>query len=181
MNTLATKCNQRKPWYREPWPWILMTGPTVVVIAGIFTAWIAYTHGDPVISEDYYRKGLAAAQTLASSERANELGLQAGVRLSADDSVSVTLVADAGEGVDGRAFKAPSEIRLTLSHPTRAGLDQTQTLLLEGGVYRGRLHLPASGNWLLLIESEGGGAEGWRLLGKVILPATEVKIGRVVP
>ena len=167
MNTLL----QRKPWYREPWPWILMSGPAIVVVAGIFTAWIAYTRGDPVISEDYYRKGLAAAQTLASSERAQMLGVQAVVRLSADDSVSVTLSAA------GKDFTAPPVIQLTLSHPTRAGLDQTQALTLVGETYRGRLHLPASGHWLLLIESEGRAGEGWRLLGKVILPATEVKIG----
>lgn len=175
MATLATALIQRKPWYREPWPWILMAGPTIVVVAGIFTAWIAYTRGDPVISEDYYRKGLAAAQTLASSERANELGLQAGVRLSADDSVSVSLAAE------GREFVPPPEIRLTLSHPTRAGLDQTQMLRLEGATYRGRLHLPASGNWLLLLESTDANGQGWRLLGKVILPATEVKISAATP
>ena len=174
MNTLL----QRKPWYREPWPWILMTGPVVVIIAGIFTAWIAYTRGDPVLSEDYYRKGLVVAQTIASSERAQAMGLQAAVRLSADDNVSVTL--NAGSS-DGAKFAAPPQIQLTLSHPTRAGLDQTQTLSLAGGIYRGRLHLPASGHWLLMIESEDATGQGWRLLGKVILPASEVKIGSEVP
>lgn len=168
MNTLA----QHKPWYREPWPWLLMAGPVIVIVAGVFTAWIAYTYGDPLISEDYYRKGLAAPQTIASSERAYALGLEARVRLSADDAVSVVLDAANGD------FKAPAEIRLTLSHPTRAGLDQTQTLYREGGAYRGRLHLPASGHWLLLIEND---AQGWRMLGKVILPATEVKIGGAAP
>jgi hypothetical protein len=147
-----------------------MTGPTVVVIAGIFTAWIAYTRGDTLISEDYYRKGLAAPQTLASSERASALGLQASVRLTADDTVSVVL------GSDHNDFRAPSTIRLTLSHPTRAGLDQIQTLQREGDAYRGRLHLPASGHWLLLIEND---EQGWRMLGKVILPATEVKIDAI--
>ncbi len=168
MHTLA----QRKPWYREPWPWILMAGPAIVVVAGIITAWIAYTRGDTVISEDYYRRGLAAAQTLASSERAHALGLEARVRLSAGDEVSVTLAAS------DSSFKAPSEIRLTLSHPTRAGLDQNQRLALAGSVYQGRLHLPASGHWLLLIENE---EQGWRMLAKVILPASEVKIGAVAP
>jgi hypothetical protein len=30
-----------RPWYREPWPWILAAGPFIVVIAGIYTAWLA--------------------------------------------------------------------------------------------------------------------------------------------
>jgi hypothetical protein len=147
-----------------------MSGPLIVVVAGIFTAWIAYTRGDPVISEDYYRKGLAASQTLASDARAQAMGLQAAVRLSENDTVSVALSAT-------KDFQAPPTIRLTLSHPTRAGLDQMQTLQREGERYRGRLHLPQSGHWLLLIENDAPGEGAWRMLGKVILPATEVKIG----
>lgn len=169
MNTL-TLTAQRKPWYREPWPWILMSGPLIVVVAGIITAWIAYTRGDTLISEDYYRKGLQVQQTIASSERAEAYGLQAQIRLTAADEVSVALAATHGD------FKAPAQIRLTLSHPTRAGLDQTVMLQLQGSNYVGRLHLPQSGHWLLLIESATPGAETWRMLGKVILPATEVKI-----
>jgi hypothetical protein len=30
-----------KPWYREPWPWLLMAGPAIVVVAGLFTAYLA--------------------------------------------------------------------------------------------------------------------------------------------
>lgn len=159
----------RTPWYREPWPWILMSGPLIVVVAGLFTAWIAYTRGDPVLTEDYYLKGLAASQTLASNARAQTLGLHAAVRLSANDVVSVTLSGDKG-------FQPPATIRVTLSHPTRAGLDQMQTLYREGDRYHGRLHLPQSGHWLLLIENDAQGAQAWRMLGKVVLPATEVKI-----
>ncbi len=33
-----------QPWYREPWPWILMAGPATVVVAGLITAWLAF-HG----------------------------------------------------------------------------------------------------------------------------------------
>ena len=157
----------RKPWYREPWPWILMSGPLIVVVAGIITTWIAYTKGDSLVTDDYYRKGLAAQQTLASSAQAETYGLQAAMRL-AGDQVRVELTArDAG-------FVAPASLQVTLSHPTRAGLDQTRTLVREGDQYRGQLHLPQSGHWLLLIEDE---TQHWRLLGKVILPASEVRIG----
>ena len=30
-----------KPWYREPWPWIMMAGPAAVVVAGAVTMWLA--------------------------------------------------------------------------------------------------------------------------------------------
>lgn len=159
----------RKPWYREPWPWILMTGPLIVVVAGCFTAWIAYTKGDPLVTDDYYLKGLAAKQTLASSERAEALGLQARVRL-AGDQVELRL-----QAIDAR-FAPPQHLRLTLSHPTRAGLDQIQVLELNGNVYRGPLRVPQSGHWLLQIEDD---LQSWRLLGKVVLPDNaDVVIGR---
>jgi hypothetical protein len=166
MNTLI----QRSPWYREPWPWILITGPLVVVIAGLTTAWIAYTRGDTVISEDYYRQGLAVQQTLVSSDNARAHGLTAGVKMTADGNVRLSLAAR------DRDFVPPAAIRMTLSHPTRAGLDQTAVLQRGVNGYAGQLHLPQSGHWLLLIESSGTETDGWRILGKVILPAIEVKI-----
>ena len=40
----------KKPWYREPWPWILMSGPAIVVVAGTATAIIAIRTADPVVA-----------------------------------------------------------------------------------------------------------------------------------
>lgn len=40
-----------KPWYREPWPWILMAGPAVVVVAGIATMVIAIRTADPLVAD----------------------------------------------------------------------------------------------------------------------------------
>ena len=102
MNSLT----QRTPWYREPWPWILITGPLLVVVAGIATAWIAYTRGDTVISEDYYRQGLAVQQTLTSSEHAKAHGLTAGIKMTAEGNVSVALAAVSF--ARGRAADRPS-------------------------------------------------------------------------
>ena len=52
------------PWYREPWPWLLMAGPVTVIIAGGFTAWLAVTSSDGLVADDYYKQGLAINQTL---------------------------------------------------------------------------------------------------------------------
>mgnify|MGYP000916835605 FL=1 len=46
-----------KPWYREPWPWLLMSGPGLVVIAGVVTAWIAFSGADGLVADDYYKQG----------------------------------------------------------------------------------------------------------------------------
>ena len=40
----------RKPWYREPWPWLLMAGPAIVVVAGVTTAVIAFRGADGLVA-----------------------------------------------------------------------------------------------------------------------------------
>ena len=158
------------PWYREPWPWFLMAGPFIVVIAGIATAWIAIRSNDGLVTEDYYRKGLAVNQTIARSEEAARIGLEAAVSVSGD-RMSVRLAArDA-------AFVRPAGLTVTVSHPTRAGLDQVSRLEGAGGSYSGSFRLPAAGHWLVLIEDPD---QRWRLMGNVILPASgETVIGAV--
>ena len=73
----------RQPWYRHPWPWILMAGPAVVVVAGIITAWIAVSTHDGLVADDYYKQGLAVNQKLARNDTAARMQLEARLRLSA--------------------------------------------------------------------------------------------------
>ena len=41
-----------RPWYKEPWPWLLMSGPAAVVLAGALTAWLAFAGADGLVAED---------------------------------------------------------------------------------------------------------------------------------
>jgi len=163
--SIAVKENS-KPWYREPWPWFLMSGPIIVIIAALTSAWIAIRSSDGLVTEDYYKQGQAAGETLTRSKHAEELGIAAGMRLT-DDQVLIRLT--------GRQTEQPAALNVTLSHPTRAGIDQKAVLKPRGDVYAGKLNLPASGQWLVLIEDE---ARTWRVMGSVVLPAAgEVVIG----
>jgi hypothetical protein len=143
-----------------------------VVIAAFYTAWLAVKSNDGLVTEDYYRKGLSANQTIARSEQATKMGLVAGVRITGD-TLSVRLA-----GKAKRDFLMPPTLALTISHPTRAGLDQARVLLRNGELYSGDVRLPAAGHWLVLLEDE---RKTWRLLGNVILPANgETLIGSSV-
>jgi hypothetical protein len=51
-------------WWRFGHVWLLIAGPALVIVAGLVTAWIAISHPDPVLSEDYYRQGLDINKTL---------------------------------------------------------------------------------------------------------------------
>jgi hypothetical protein len=157
-----------QPWYRERWPWLLMLGPFIVVIAGMVTAWLAVTSADGLVTDDYYRKGLKVDQTIARSDRAKALGVEARLTLTAETLSLRLLAAD-------RGFVQPERLQVTVSHPTRAGLDQTKLMARGPDGYSASFRLPASGHWLVTIEDE---AKTWRLLGNVVLPATgETVIG----
>lgn len=160
------------PWYRERWPWLLMAGPFIVVVASMITLWIAMSTSDGLVTEDYYRKGLAANQTIARSNQAEAFGLKAGV-LVAEGRTEIRLFADSP------LFRPPAALHVTISHPTRAGLDQTQVLPAQDGVYIGQFRLPTTGHWIVLIEDD---IQTWRLMGNVVLPASrEIMVGGARP
>ena len=160
----ADTCTQ--PWYREPWPWILMSGPAIVVVAGLATAWLAVRSDDGLVVDDYYKQGLAINRTLGRSDMAERLGISA--RLSLADGQVRARVASAREGA----------LSLKLVHPTRAGMDQTVTLnMIAPGIYAGPVQPLRAGRWHVVLEQRD-----WRLSGDWTLPASgELILDRHTP
>jgi hypothetical protein len=149
----------KQPWYRHRWPWILMAGPGVVVVAGIATAWIAVRSHDGLVADDYYKQGLAVNQKLAKNDAAAAMQLEARLRL-APERIELRLASRA-------LSPLPARLRLTLAHPTRSGEDQQAMLAGENGFYGGSLKPLGPGRWQVAIEDEAG---TWRLAGSVQLP-----------
>jgi uncharacterized protein len=56
------------PWYRYGHVWLVIAGPAVVVVAALATAWIAVRSPDPVLEEDYYRRGIEINKQLAADK-----------------------------------------------------------------------------------------------------------------
>lgn len=144
------------PWYREPWPWILMAGPAIVIVAGFVTAWLAIVSNDGLVADDYYKQGLALNQRLQRDHYASDLGLRADFMRSGQQvRLMVTAERDAA---------LPEALTLKLSHPTRAGQDQMVKMVSEGqGFYGGKLSADISGRWYVSIEDPAG---KWRLQGE---------------
>jgi hypothetical protein len=76
-----TEATQSPAWYREPWPWILMSGPALAVIGSLLSAYLAVVGADPVIDENYYQHGLQINQELARVQQASRLRLQIHLQL----------------------------------------------------------------------------------------------------
>lgn len=150
-----TLSKDSQAWYKEPWPWILMAGPVIVIIAGFITAWLAVASNDGLVTDDYYKQGLTVNQRLQRDHQAGKLGLQADIMRS-DKGVRLMLATAAETAL-------PEEIVLKLAHPTRAGYDQSVRMLNEGaGFYSGKLTENISGRWLVSIEDPAG---QWRIQG----------------
>lgn len=168
MSTPSLRATDNGPWYRQPWPWLIMSGPFIVIVAGLYTAWLAVTTNDGLVTEDYYKKGLSINQTVAQSALAESLGLRADLRVGAERMAIMLSARDV-------SFRPPPSIKVVVSHPTRAGLDQTRTMALIEGTYTASFQLPAAGHWVVLIGDE---AQSWRLMGNVILPSSgKIEIG----
>jgi len=143
------------PWYREPWPWLLMAGPAAVLVAGAFTMWIAFTTSDGLVAQDYYKQGMAVNKVLAKEEAAARLGLSAVVAFASDrHRIAVTL-----SGTE------PAQLSVRFAHSTRSGHDLALRLAHVGpGRYEAAIpaDLPP-GRWNVNIEAPGG---EWRLAGE---------------
>jgi hypothetical protein len=129
------------PWWREPWPWLLMSGPAAVLVAGAITTWIAFASADGLVAEDYYKQGLAINKRLAREEAARELGISASV--SMEKGVFRVRLSGA----------APEALFVHFAHATRAGHDQRLRLAPAGaGTYEAALPPLAAGRWRIVIE-----------------------------
>jgi len=129
------------PWYRQLWPWLIISGPAAVLVAGAATIWIAFASADGLVVEDYYKQGLAINKVLAREDAAARLGISADMKIEGE-SLSIVLKGD-----------QPEALFVHLAHATRAGLDQRLRLAREGGGrYAAQLPPLAPGRWRVVIE-----------------------------
>lgn len=144
-----------KPWFREPWPWILMSGPAIVVVAGLFTAALAVSSFDGLVADDYYRQGLGINRDIAREEKARALGVIAAVEFN-DGRSEVRVVLSP-------PWAAGASLRMRLVHPTRPGEDQSINLVATTpGVYEGLVAPLRDGLWRIAVEDA---AQAWRVAG----------------
>jgi len=143
------------PWYREPWPWLLMAGPAIVIIAGIATMALAIRSDDGLVAEDYYKRGLAINQVLAREQQARVWNIAAQVDF-AGDRLRIAMSADSA---------LPPTLRLRIVHPTRAGEDRDLLVVsLGGNLYAGELPSLSHEARRLILEDPAG---TWRIAGNL--------------
>lgn len=143
------------PWYRQFWPWFLILLPASVVVAGITTVVIAMRSSDSVVSDQYYREGMAINRVMARDRRAAELGLSADIQLRGR-VLSVDL--------NGDLAPLPTALQVFFKHPLQADEDFSLPMSrIAAATYTTTLPRAVAGRWyveLLDMQSE------WRLQGE---------------
>jgi uncharacterized protein len=152
---------EQRPWYKHRWPWFIMFGPFMVVVAGFITMYIAYTRQDALVVDDYYKQGKAINQDLRRQHAA------ASMKLSAD------LRYDPAEGKLTGKFnsllkQAEGNLVVRMVHSTQPEKDVVLDVKVGAdGSFSVALPMLEKARWQLIIEDE---ASTWRLSGEWIWP-----------
>jgi hypothetical protein len=151
---------QGKPWYREPFVWLLIAFPLTAVIAGFITLGLAISSDDGVVEDDYYLRGKEINRVLARDQAAATRGLQGRVELDdAQHQLLIRLTARAQATI-------PDNVELKFLHATRSGIDRILILARQpDGSYRAPLPELAPGHWNVQLA-----AQDWRLVGSLRIP-----------
>jgi hypothetical protein len=131
-----------------------MSGPAIVVVAGVATAVIAFTGADGLVADDYYKQGLSINRQIARDQSALDLGIEGEVRLL-PGIASVTL----------RAKTAlPDRITLRLAHPSRASEDRVVHLArtAAGATWEAPIKDLTAGHWRAIVETPQ-----WRVAAQI--------------
>jgi hypothetical protein len=146
------------PWYRQGWPWLLISLPASAVIGGIATIIIAVQSPNALVADDYYKAGLAINQQTQRLQTASQMGVSALVRAS-EDMLQLDL--------SGTAVGLADTLTLEFSHATLSDLDRSiQLTRVDGGLYQAAYPDLRTGNWYLRLHPEG---QSWELRGRAYI------------
>ncbi len=148
----------KKPWYREPFVWLVILFPASAVIGGMITISLAINSDDGLVVDDYYKQGLEINLVLKRDKAAIKHGLQANLNFE-NNFIQVRL----NKNVD---YDLPKQIDLRFSHHTRPGFDKELILdKVADNIYQSKAPELILGKWSIQIS-----ADDWRLLKSIQIP-----------
>ncbi|MDC8757888.1 FixH family protein [Janthinobacterium fluminis] len=154
----------QRPWYEHRWPWFLMLGPFLIVLAGCFTGYLAFTRQDALVVGDYYKQGKAINQDLRRDRAASALALATALHY---DAAHATLVGKISSYQ--RAYNVP--LLLHLAHATQPEKDIKLVVQTDAeGNFSAPLPAFERTRWQVLVEND---QRDWRLAGTWIWPAQQ--------
>lgn len=152
------------PWWKQFWPWFLISIPGSTIIAAIITINIAISTDDGLVSQDYYKDGLAIHKQADAVQLARTLGIQTDLRFASETQLVTAQVNSTSNNAIGR-------LNLILKHPTRADSDLFLSLQPVGpDLYQAELPALISAHWNVQLSAVDA---GWELRGRIDLNESE--------
>lgn len=175
--TLSEPAPIATPWYRQFWPWFLIALPTSVVVACIFTIYLAVTYKDGMVSDNYYKEGLAINQTLEQDENAKQWGLQADVTFN-NQQGEITLTLLSADNAPSGLNKTP--LWMAFIHPFSEKEDFSIRLMPDevNGHFTGTLPDLVIGKWTINLSpfNQDSDQGEWRLRKQVVINDLQAQI-----
>ena len=149
------------PWYRQFWPWFILSIPAGTIVAAMYTINLAYTTSDGLVSDNYYKEGLAMHKDAAQSDAAAALGIKGDLKLDTETgAIQIALSSNKPLG--------NGSLTLDVIHPTQKDMDQAAMLTYVGpGNYVGKINLLSEADWKLRLMPED---KAWRVEGRIKAP-----------
>lgn len=154
-------------WYKNPIVWMVIFFPSVAIVAGFITLFIAIDSDDGLVDSNYYKQGLGINKVIKNDANAIALNISGLISINAttgDIQVKFSNQTQASLG---------STINFKLAHRTSPGFDQETKLTQVDDtlLYTGKINaLPNSGGrWRWEIKHDD-----WRISERFLSNNDEV-------
>ncbi|MFY0700094.1 MAG: FixH family protein [Bermanella sp.] len=141
-----------RPWYKEPYVWMLIGFPLTSIIVGLSLLTISILNKDTLVRDNYYKDGLAYNQELEWDKKAKSLDIRVDIQVN-DNQLILNLL--------NSRQNTPSTLKVTLGHPTIPEKDrQSHLQLTKDKRFIGFIEPTENGRYYLLVESV---EQKWRI------------------
>lgn len=157
-----------KPWYKEPWPWIIMAFPFTSMVLGAMMFTLAMNTNNSLVVDDYYKQGKGINRRIARDRMAVELGVEALIKQT-KTGIELTISTSNNDKLNAQPTIYAAEFVLRWTHVTHSERDGEATLRPVGpGRYYSVIPqalLPSEGRYRLHVQPAG---DAWRLVSPVV-------------
>jgi len=144
--------DEQRPWYKEPYVWMLIGFPLSSVIVGIFFITTAVVNKDTLVRDNYYKDGLAYNSEVQWDKKAVEMDIRLELKVTGND-LSIQIV--------NSRLNPPTTLKVSLGHPTIPEKDRVSLLQLkENNSFLGFVEKMEDGRYYLLVECP---EQEWRI------------------
>lgn len=142
----------KRPWYKEPYVWMLIGFPLTSIIVGLSLLTISILNKDTLVRDNYYKDGLAYNSELQWDKKAKSLDIRIEIQVTGNQMIL--------DLVNSRQ-STPNTLKVTLGHPTIPEKDRESHLqLTQDKRFIGFIDPTENGRYYLLVESV---EQQWRI------------------